>query len=87
METSKKLVYTTNDGKVFIDRVEAANHELKDSLTILIDDLGWGKGGEWSASMLIDSMIKEHYRFQQIYNEFDKNLHQPYVENPTLRKY
>lgn len=81
MQATKKMVYVTNDGKLFIDRVEAAEHELEDSLSAVMNVLGWCKGGEWSKDMILRSMLENKDRFQEIFAQFDKNLTQGMVES------
>lgn len=63
-----RRMWETSDGKFFDSQTAAEAHEFEYQLMELISDLSWGRGGEWSTTMIVESMLENKHRFQELFN-------------------
>lgn len=59
--------WETSDGKLFTDRTLAEAHQFRLDIGALVTELHWGSGGDWSASMLVDSLVENRNKFELVF--------------------
>lgn len=62
-----KPAWQTSDGKLFLNFKEASDYEFRLNCELLLTNLGWCRGGEWSADMIVNDMIEHKSAFQILF--------------------
>lgn len=65
--------FKTSDGRVFFKRHEAAAHEVKLQVHLLIAELGICSGGDWSPDMVASAILENTERVRDAINIYDDN--------------
>ena len=66
IKEEKETVYKTSDGERFLDMNCAIDHQIILNLNKWADDVGLCRGGEWDQRMVIDAILENLDKFEEI---------------------
>lgn len=69
MRSKRTIVYETKDGKEFTNLQQAIDHEFRQDVYLLVEELRLGRGGEWSGDMIADAIIENKEKFKDLFLE------------------